>query len=157
MWKNSNIFDSLSLFLLTDQWADKYCIAGNFRGRKLSQISKFCGYLRKFSLRNWGQSIIWQHQRAIREIFSAENLFSTNSWKFSPTKVSRYMVPLHDSIKGRNIVLLWCLLQRNIYHGCYCVCYNLASSSGDLLVELPKMQQGNSNYVIYKTWVAPDQ
>ena len=26
-----------------------YCIAGNFRGRKLSQILQFCSYSRKFS------------------------------------------------------------------------------------------------------------
>ena len=47
-----------------------YRIVGNFRGRKLSQISRFCGY----SLRNLGA---WQKQ-AIHEVFSAEIIFFTN-------------------------------------------------------------------------------
>ena len=70
-----------------------YRIAGNFWGRKLSQISRFCGYLRKFPQQNLG---VWcplaRHKRAIRESFLHENVFFTNSRKFSPSKVSRYTV-----------------------------------------------------------------
>ena len=44
------------------------------RGRKLSQISRFCGYPQKFSLRNLGAwcPLAWQ-KRAIHEIFLREN------------------------------------------------------------------------------------
>ena len=35
--------------LICEDKKDRYRIVGNFRGRKLLQISWFCGYLRKFS------------------------------------------------------------------------------------------------------------
>ena len=48
-----------------------YRIAGNFRERKLSWISRFCGYSRKFSLRNLEA---WHPlKQAIRESFLHEN------------------------------------------------------------------------------------
>ena len=51
-----------------------YLITGNFRGRKLSWISLFCGYLRKFSPQNL---VAWhplaRQKRAIRENFLREN------------------------------------------------------------------------------------
>ena len=48
-----------------------YRIAGNFRERKLSWISRFCGYSRKFSLRNLEA---WHPlKQAIRENFLHEN------------------------------------------------------------------------------------
>ena len=52
----------------------KYCIAENFRGRKLSWILRFCGYSRKFFPWNSGvwRPLAWQ-QRAIRESFLCEN------------------------------------------------------------------------------------
>ena len=40
----------------------------------------------------WGHDIFWWHQEAICESLLHENLFPPNSHKFSPTKVSRYMV-----------------------------------------------------------------
>ena len=43
-----------------------YCRAGNFRGRKLLQILRFCGYLQKFSLGYLG---MWHFLAAIRERF----------------------------------------------------------------------------------------
>ena len=46
---------------------------GNFRGRKLSRISQFCGYLRKFSPQNLGAWHLWQCK-------------SEQSAKFSPRK-----------------------------------------------------------------------
>ena len=70
-----------------------YRIAGNFRGRKPSRISRFCGCSRKFSLQNLG---VWQllarHKQAISESFLHENHIFTNSRKFSPSKVSHYTV-----------------------------------------------------------------
>ena len=54
--------------------SDIYHIAGNFRGRKPSQILWFCGCLQKFSLWNLG---VWhplaRHKRAIRESFLYKN------------------------------------------------------------------------------------
>ena len=43
---------------------DFHRIAGNFWGRKLSQISRFCGYSQKFSWWNLGHAIIWRHHAA---------------------------------------------------------------------------------------------
>ena len=54
--------------------ANKYCIAGNFRGRKLSQISRFFGYSQKFSPRNleaWCP-LAW-HEWAIHGSFVRKN------------------------------------------------------------------------------------
>jgi len=53
---------------------DFHCVAGNFWGRKPSQISRFCGYSWKFSPWNLGHAIIWRHQRTIHESFLCENL-----------------------------------------------------------------------------------
>ena len=36
-----------------------YLIVGNFRGRKLSRISRFYGYSQKFSPWNFGRGVIW--------------------------------------------------------------------------------------------------
>ena len=70
-----------------------YRIVGNFWGRKLSRILQFCGCLRKFSPWNLGA---WYPLVApvgnLRKFYPRKS-FSTNSWKFSPTKVSRYTVP----------------------------------------------------------------
>ena len=53
---------------------DIYRIVGNFWGRKLSRILRFCGYSRKFSPWNLG---VWcplaPHKRAIHESFLCEN------------------------------------------------------------------------------------
>ena len=69
-----------------------YRIAGNFRGRKLLRISRFCSYICESFLRKIGwHSVLWrQHQRAIHE---SKILFSTNSWKFSLSNIPaiRYM------------------------------------------------------------------
>ena len=52
-----------------------YRIAGNFRGRKLSQISRFWSYLWNLSQQNWGHGVFWQqHQWTIHESFLHENL-----------------------------------------------------------------------------------
>ena len=80
--------------------------AENFRGRKLLRISRFCGYTQNFFCKLWGvvsfgkakvcnprkfslRKIVFS---PIRESFLCENCIFTNSRKFSPSKVSRYMV-----------------------------------------------------------------
>ena len=47
-----------------------YRIAGNFWGRELPQISRLCGYSRKFSPQNLAVWSFWRHQRAICKNFS---------------------------------------------------------------------------------------
>ena len=56
-------------------------IAGNFRGRKLSRITLFCGYPRIFSSQNLG---VWHPltRPAICKTFSMKIVFFTNSQKF---------------------------------------------------------------------------
>ena len=69
--------------------ATYYRIAENLQGRKLLQISRFCGYMRKFSLRNLETWHPLGHKRASAKDFSTKIVFSTNSrklslfWKFS--------------------------------------------------------------------------
>ena len=69
-----------------------YRIAGNFRGRKLLRILRFCSYLRKFfpwNLRAWRPLARQKWQSA--KVFFAKILFFTNS-QFSPSKASRYTI-----------------------------------------------------------------
>ena len=78
----------LTLWKVRTRYVD-YRIAGNFRGRKLSQISRFCGYSRKFSLQN----LIFWHFNWWQQLGNPLQKFSTNLWKFftwwkfSPSKV----------------------------------------------------------------------
>ena len=81
-----------------------YRIAGNFRGRKLPQISHFYGYLRKFSLQNFGGM-------APTGVAKVSNL-----WKFSPQKFSSWKIttvftnsrsfPLYGMSQLANICIL---------------------------------------------------
>ena len=64
--------------------------SGKLLRKKLSQILRFCGKARKFSLQNLGCGILW-HGTSEQ---SAKIIFFTNPRKFSPSKVSRYMVLL---------------------------------------------------------------
>ena len=86
---------------------DMYRIAENFRGRKISRISRFCCNLWKFCPWNLGvwRPLAWQKQ-AIRKSFLYENrifhwsakvfstkiVFFTDLRKFSPSKVFCYTV-----------------------------------------------------------------
>ena len=56
-------------------------IVGNFLGRKLSQISRFCGYSRKFM--------------KYRGVVSLGTAKVNNPWKFSPQKL--YFSPIRKS------------------------------------------------------------
>ena len=61
----------------------RYCIAGNFPGRKLLQTSWFCGYSQKLGA--WCP-LAW-HKRTIHESFLRKNhVFHP------PSKVSRYII-----------------------------------------------------------------
>ena len=84
---------------LNVQWDNIITIVSSYTGqnilcsRKLSRISQFCGYPQKLSPWNLG---VW-HPLALqkwvfRESFLREIVFFTNSRKFSPSKVSCYMV-----------------------------------------------------------------
>ena len=67
----------LTLWKVRTRYVD-YRIVGNFRGRKLSQISRFCGYSRKFSLQN----LIFWHFNWWQQLGSTPRKFSTNLRKF---------------------------------------------------------------------------
>ena len=64
-----------------------YHIAENFQGRKLSWISRFCGYTRKFSLRNLGRGVL-RHGKSEQsaKVFSAKIGFSPIRGSFLPWK-----------------------------------------------------------------------
>ena len=67
-----------------------YRIAENFRGRKLSRISRLCGYTRNFSLRNLGRGVLRRGKSEQSAKVFSENRIFTNSRKFSPSNVSCY-------------------------------------------------------------------
>ena len=58
----------------------EYCIMGKIWGGKLSQMSHFCGYLRKIFTAKFGG------------VMSFGTAWARNPWKFSPSKVSCYTV-----------------------------------------------------------------
>ena len=72
---------------VTQHYECEYHIAGNFRGRKLLGISRFCGYLQKFSLRNLKICRpLMQHEWAICESFCLESfLLYSIRVSFSPS------------------------------------------------------------------------
>ena len=86
-------------------YAWTYRIAENFRGRKLSQISRFCGYMRKFSLRNLGCGVIWRcKSEQSTKVFSAKIVFSLIRESFLPQK---FTVPEANSTTMRDLHCLW--------------------------------------------------
>ena len=90
---------------INSEW---YHIAENFRGRKLSRISRFCGYSRKFSLQNLGVWHLWcckSEQSA--KVFSAKIVLFTNPQKFSPSKFPaiQYFCPSEHVMEELG---LWC-------------------------------------------------
>ena len=73
------------------EWKRHYRIAGNFRGRKLLQILRFCSYSQKFSPANWrAWHIFGSTSKQSTKVFSTKIVFFTNSWKFSLTTM-RYI------------------------------------------------------------------
>ena len=96
MWSLTNIASTYNTFMVrifVSRPTNTYRIAENFRGRKLVRISWFCGYTRKFCPRNLGRGVLWHGKsEQSTKVFSAKIIFFTNSRRFSPSKVSRYMV-----------------------------------------------------------------
>jgi len=80
-----------------------YRIAENFRGRKLLRISRFCGYLWKFSPQNWGAWCpLAQQKRAIRESFLHENrIFHQFAKVFSLESFPLYVITARAQCRGR--------------------------------------------------------
>ena len=64
-------------------------------GRKLLQMSKFCGYSQMFLQEIWGVTFFGGTNKQSAKVFFMKIVFSTKSQKFSPSKVSHYMVWCH--------------------------------------------------------------
>ena len=62
-----------------------YCIAGNFRGRKLAWILWFCGYLQKFSLQNLEVWHLWccKSKQSVKVFFHENRIFHQFAKVFS--------------------------------------------------------------------------
>ena len=72
----------------------QYCIVGNFRGRKPSQILWFFSHPRKFSPRNFRHATpIMRLVLTFRKSFLCK---IPDLQKFFPLKVSRYTVRIHE-------------------------------------------------------------
>ena len=85
-------------------WTNWYLIVGNFQERKLSRISWFCGYSWKFSPQNLGAWHLWRcKSEQSANVFSTKIMFFTNLQKFSPSKVSRYMVLCHCMMSDEHV------------------------------------------------------
>ena len=85
-------------------WTNWYLIVGNFQERKLSRISWFCGYSWKFSPQNLGAWHLWRcKSEQSANVFSTKIIFFTNLQKFSPSKVSRYMVLCHCMMSDEHV------------------------------------------------------
>ena len=81
-WKLIKIRKWYSKLWRSENIAYMYVHNENFWGRKLL---KFCGYSWKCSMQSLVYIFCWQ-QQTIDESLLHKNLFSTNSWKFSPAK-----------------------------------------------------------------------
>ena len=62
---------------------------------------EFCGFVairESFLCEIWGRGVLWHStSEQYAKVFSVKIVFFTNSWKFSPSKVSRYTVLSHLS------------------------------------------------------------
>ena len=77
-------------FIISTQ---KLCLAGNFWGRKLLWISRFVAIRESFLREIWGRGVLWHGtSEQSTKVFSTKIVFFTNSWKFSASNVSCYMV-----------------------------------------------------------------
>ena len=82
--------------------------------KKLSPYLRFCGYLRKFLCEILGTVSIGRTSEQSTKVFFAKIVFSANSWKFSPSKVLRYMVWLWMYCWVLGICLSWRAVCSNI-------------------------------------------
>ena len=92
-----------------------YCIAGNFRGRKLSRISRFFSHLRKFSPRNSRHATpIMRPVLTFHESFLCEMLLSYRSAKvFSLENFPLYGINCLHSIVHVILLDIACIILRN--------------------------------------------
>ena len=74
-----------------------YLVVENFRGRKFSQISQFCGYTRKFSLQNLGRGVLWHCKASNPRKFSPRKLYFHQFVKVFPLE----SFPLYGSFIPR--------------------------------------------------------
>ena len=83
-----------------------YRIAGNFRGRKLSGILRFCGVCESFLHKICEHGVFWRgkSEQSVK-VFSTKIVFSPICESFFPLKVSRYEIRL---------VLLSCAHDTNV-------------------------------------------
>ena len=86
-WFQNNCVRVASAGYFADFFCKRYRTAENFRGRKLSRISRFCGYLWKFSLWNLGRGIDWcSKSEQSAKVFLTESYFSPICESFLPRK-----------------------------------------------------------------------
>ena len=104
-----------------------YSTARNFWGRKLSQISRFCGYSWKFSLRHLGRGVLWRSKSKQ----SAKHFFHENRIFYQFTKVfslESFLLYTHNLLH---------VPERNTLATCY-LC--------NIIVEDPMCCLGNSYF-----------
>ena len=100
-------------WMLTCLTSSLLLYSGGFRGRELSRISWFCGFLWKFSSQNLGA---WR-PLAWHEVFSTKIVFFTNTRKFPPpSKVSHYTIVLCWHKQSKNNCSRVCHASRHIHH-----------------------------------------
>ena len=88
--------------------------SGGFRGRELSQISRFCGFLWKFSPPNLGA---WRPLAKSKHYMKTKIVFFTNTQKFPPpSKVSHYTIVLCWHKQSKNNCSRVCHASRHIHH-----------------------------------------
>ena len=77
----------------------QYCIVGNFQGRKLLRISRFVAIHESFLREILERGVLWRSksEQSVK-VFSTKIVFFTNSRKYSPSKLSRYMVLFNVSL-----------------------------------------------------------
>ena len=104
----------MSLFFLRSVHCSivpRYCIAENFRGRKLSRISQFYRYTQKFTPRNLGRGVLWHCKcEQSTKVFSTI-VFSPIRKSFLPLKFPaiRYVLKFIERA---------CRWHLEIYHSC---------------------------------------
>ena len=120
-----------------------YRIAGNCRGRKLSQ---FCGYLRKFLCEIWGCGILWRGKCDNPRKFSPrKSYFSPTCESFLPRNFPLYGIFIHHTLpaKKTNTARLVRPLARNTTftgsHLCYSVSFSRFNVTFLFMYSLPNI------------------
>ena len=138
-----------------------YRLAGNFRGRKLSWISRFCSYLRKFSLRNFGACCPLERQKhAIRESFLCDNCIFHQFVKISSLEnfplygmLFLQSVSLDIPIYGSIIICLQGNENTAVlfnWRGIYCTCVLTMLSTGNVCYSTNYIPIYGIHFFVYK-------